>query len=213
MVIIIRSNPFNLQRFYFKVKNLTLSKEDVEKSLKTSLKENINSVLASHLFNNPKQNKRQATKIAASLAVNNFAEHTSRKYLEIDLRDKLLDFEEQIFIGSLGNLKGTERSRWKDSITLTAEQLARDDEAETDEEIRSTVTLLCQALLQLEQSVEKRFLRTPLGEAQNTPSKKRGKPVFASGGNEKSGQEEDKYQILVNWEKSLLHCTNYSQVI
>ena len=73
---------------------------------------------------------------------------------------------------------------WKQSITLTAEQLAKDDETETEAEIRATVTLLCQALLQLEQSVEKRFLRTPLGEAQNTPGKKRSRPavVAASSG-------------------------------
>ena len=50
----------------------------------------------------PHKNKRQATKQAASLALNNFAEHTSCKNLENDLRDKILDFEDQIFIGSLG---------------------------------------------------------------------------------------------------------------
>jgi len=152
------------------------------------LKENINSVLASHLFYNPKQNKRQATKAAANLAFNNFAKYTARKYIELDLRDKLADFEEQIFIGSLGNLKNAERNRWKDSVIPTDKQTSQEDEAETEAETRAKVNVLCQALLQLEQSVEKRFLRTPLGEAQNTPSKKRSKPTVVANTPDKTAQ-------------------------
>jgi hypothetical protein len=190
------------------VKHLTLTDEEIKKSIQNSLNENLNSVLSNIIFNNPNLNKRQMTKIAASLSVNNFAQHTSIKCLELDLRDKILDFEEQIFIGSLGTLKMAERTKWRDSLKFE-ESLEADP---SPEGVKKKLSAYTTALLQLEQSVERRFLRTPLGEAQNTPSKKRTKPKVQEV-QETPEDEEDKYAVLHNWEKSLVHCTNYSQVL
>ena len=193
----------NVSKKSFLIKSLTLSKEEITKKIENGLKENINSILANTLFNNPKQNKRQATKLAASLALNNFAEHVSTKNLELHLRDKIIDLEDQLFIGSLGSIKNTERAAWKESLLFE-----ENNSPDTDETIKIKLKKFCTALLQLEQSVEKRFLRTPLGECQNTPTKKRTKPAHHGS----TENDDDKYQILQNWEKSLMHCTNYSQV-
>lgn len=149
-----------------------LTDEEIKKSIENSVNENINSVLTNNIFNNPNLNKRQMTKIAASLSVNNFAVHSSTKYLELDLRDKILDFEEQIFIGSLGTLKNTDRAKWRESLKFDKS----DEDESSPDAVKKKLGILTAALLQLEQSVERRFLRTPLGEAQNTPSKKRSKP-------------------------------------
>lgn len=151
-----------------------LTDEEIKKSIENSVKENINSVLTSNIFNNPNLNKRQMTKIAASLSVNNFAVHSSTKYLEMDLRDKILDFEEQIFIGSLGTLKTADRAKWRDSLKI--EEPAEAEEDSSPDGVKKKLGVLTTALLQLEKSVERRFLRAPLGEVQNTPSKKRTKP-------------------------------------
>ena len=218
----------------FQVKNLTLTKDEIETSIQSCLKENITNVLVNSLANNPKQNKRQATKVfAASLTGENFCTSTSSKHLEADLKDKLLDIEEQIFAGFLGSLKVTDRAKWKEALenssfdpqcdylcwgdtktpatayTLTAH-------ATDNREQLECVNKFAKALLQIEQAVEKRFLRTPLGECQNTPSKKRTKPPASAASHENTDTEEtgdmSKYPTLQNWEKSLMHCTNLSQL-
>jgi len=221
---------FNAKNFL--IKHLTLTKEEIEKSIQNCLKENITNILVNSLANNPKQNKRQATKsVTASLTGENFCTLTSNKHLEADLKDKLLDIEEQIFAGFLGSLKVTDRAKWKEALenssfdpqcdylcwgdtktpatayTLTAHADHRDQ--------LECVNKFAKALLQIEQAVEKRFLRTPLGECQNTPSKKRTKPS-ASASHENTDTEEasdmSKYPTLQYWEKSLMHCTNLSQL-
>ncbi len=236
---------------------MTLSKEDLEKSIQICLKENLSNVLANNLANNTKQNKRQTSKaVAAVLAYNDcFATLTSNEYFEKDLRDKLLDIEEQIFAGFLGSLKVNDRHKWKDALAASgiSKSSTNDYDAQCDfliwgdtktpaneftllnymnthvadsslnteqQKHLITVNKLAKALLKIEQAVEKRFLRAPLGECQNTPSKKRSKPASVSinnhGTDNQHHQEnetaEAKYPILFNWEKSLSHCTSYSQV-
>lgn len=171
-----------------------LTDEEIKKSIENSVKENINSVLTSNIFNNPNLNKRQMTKIAASLSVNNFAVHSSTKYLELDLRDKILDFEEQIFIGSLGTLKTADRAKWRDSLKI--EEPAEAEEDSSPDGVKKKLGVLTAALLQLEKSVERRFLRAPLGEAQNTPSKKRTKPKVYNF--EKKSNEKIEFQGIYN---------------
>ena len=76
------------------------------------------------------------------------------------------------------------------------------------------------ALLQIEQAVEKRFLRTPLSESQKTPERKKAKSKAAANGDHESENDDSssnahsntKYQVLHNWEKSLMNCTTLSQV-
>ena len=80
---------------------------------------------------------------------------------------------------------------------------------------------LAKVLLQIEQAVEKRFLRTPLGECQKTPEKKRTtKSKTANGHDNNDSSDHDdtsssiavKFQVLHMWEKSLMSCTTYSQL-
>lgn len=54
-------------------------------------------------------------------------------------------------------------------------------------------------MLQIEQSVDKKFLRTPLGDILKTPDRK------------KKGDEQ-RYCVIQNWEKSLMSCTTLSQL-
>lgn len=78
---------------------------------------------------------------------------------------------------------------------------------------------LSKALLQVEQSVERRFLRTPLGDGQKTPDKQRKTTISATNNNKNDETDSqstndtiNKWQILWNWEKSLMNCTSLSQL-
>jgi hypothetical protein len=68
-------------------------------------------------------------------------------------------------------------------------------------------------------------LRTPLGDSQKTPERKKGpkpKHIVLANGNEHHDSETDdansnaqsntRYQVLHNWEKSLMSCTSLSQL-
>ena len=96
-----------------------MSDEDIEKSLITCLKENVNNVMANNLIANTivyKNNKRQLAKIQDAMAqVHSYSTITAQEFLELDFKDKLLDIEEQIFIGSLGALK-VDRLKWKAAL-------------------------------------------------------------------------------------------------
>lgn len=103
-----------------------MSAEDIEKSLRNCLKENVYNVLAN--LNNQtggttKKSKNAAMKGAVVSASNTSSasssatdEITSQQHMEIDLRDKLLDIGEQISIGALGSLKVTDRYKWREAI-------------------------------------------------------------------------------------------------
>ena len=75
---------------------------------------------------------------------------------------------------------------------------------------------LAKALLQIEQSIERRFLRLPLGEAKKTPEKKKSKKELAKEQEEREseadGHHTDPFLTLHSWEKSLMSCTTLSQV-
>ena len=78
---------------------------------------------------------------------------------------------------------------------------------------------LAKALLQIEQSVEKRFLRMPLGDSQKTPDKKRtaGAGLATNGGvgvgvGENGAPPTPNYTVLQNWERSLMYVTSLSQL-
>lgn len=228
------------------IKNLTLTDEEITKALLTALKENASNVEASQIITNTivyKNNKRQLAKIQDAMQqVNNYATITSQEFLELDLKDKLLDIEEQIYNGSLGSLK-VDRLRWKAALACgeyspLCDNLTWGNEAprvaneitnkndnfkynEDEEKCLVTVNNFAKALLQIEQSLEKRFLRTPLGESQKTPEKKKAKPKAAVTNGEHHDSENDdassnaqstRYQVLHNWEKSLMNCTTFSQL-
>jgi len=231
------------------VKNLTMTDDEIAKALETALKENASNVEASQIITNTivyKNNKRQLAKIQDAMQqVNNYATITSQEFLELDFKDKLLDIEEQIYNGSLGSLK-VDRLRWKAALACgeyspLCEYLTWGNEApraaneltnkngdvkkyDVDgEKCLLTVNNFAKALLQIEQCLEKRFLRTPLGESQKTPekAKKAKKAAAAASGSEHHESDQDdgsqngqstKYQVLHNWEKSLMNCTTFSQL-
>lgn len=231
------------------IKNLTLTKEEIETSIQSSLKENMNNVLVNIINNiSLKQNRHVIKKANNALtSAPNFATTSSKEHLEMELRTKLLDILEQISAGGLGHLKVTDRVKWKEALeqkssydpqcvniswggdsTKLATEYTIDLNAYNDFKFNEntesitghlkTVNNLSKALLQIEQALEKRFLRTPIGDCQKTPEKRR-KPKTATHGldinensNDSTSSNNNRYQILHNWEKSLMNCTNLSQV-
>jgi bromodomain adjacent to zinc finger domain protein 1A len=236
-----------------------MSRDEIEKSIKNCLKENVSNVLLNTLTNstnNQKTTKRQAAKLAAAIPVNNYSTISAGEYMEIELRDKLLDIEEQIFVGALGSLKVNDRFKWKEALEQASYEpqcsnLTWGDTTRPSHEITNTaksktvssvngilqngqgfhdstlivVNNLSKALLQIEQSVEKRFLRQPLGDSQRTPEKRRqtkskqqqqhqnGADDSNDGSEAGSGASNvNRYQTLQNWEKSLMNCTTLSQL-
>jgi hypothetical protein len=101
-----------------------MSQEDIEKSLRNCLKENVYNVLANCAQNNQTSGlkKRQPGKQTAPpvVVISNTSvqssEITSQEHMEIDLRGKLLDIAEQISIGALGSLKVSDRLKWKEAL-------------------------------------------------------------------------------------------------
>lgn len=107
------------------VNNLTMSPEDIERSLRNCLKENVYNVLANSQAQNNQTNTTKAKKqSAASIAKQQQQQQAQiaadeiscHQHMEIDLRDKLLDISEQISIGALGTLKVSDRFKWRECI-------------------------------------------------------------------------------------------------
>ena len=220
------------------IKNLTMSEEDIVTSIKNCLKENVNNVLANSIIANSangQKNKRQTAKqVAAILQNNNYSSISSYEYMETDLRDKLLDIEEQIYVGALGSLKVNDRYKWKEALeqnqydpqcshltwsdTTRSASEATNMSTAVENSSHSNLLLvnnLAKALLQIEQSVERRFLRNPLGDSQKTPEKKRAKAKQVDDDNNEqneNGSSAQNKSILHNWEKSLMNCSTLSQI-
>lgn len=107
-----------------------MSQEDIERSLRNCLKENVSNVLANISSLNGQNNsngkiKRQNGKkesnvsnsnSSADVTTNNFSNISAQEYLENDLKDKLIEIEEQIFNGALGHLKVQDRTKWKEAL-------------------------------------------------------------------------------------------------
>jgi bromodomain adjacent to zinc finger domain protein 1A len=230
------------------IKNLTMSPEDIETSLKHCLKENVYNVLANTQNNSQngagnmkkaKPGKQQNAQQQEQQAITNSI--SAQECMEIDLRDQLVELQEQIYVGALGSLKCTDRGKWKEALaegffdpqcaTLVWADQTRPAHETTNctglvnftsivtqpEDLLSDLTSskhlgvvnnLAKVLLQIEQSIEKRFLRVPLGDSEKTPEKRRAK-------GEKPPVEPEKpfsYTVLHNWEKSLMYCTSLSQL-
>lgn len=88
-----------------------------------------------------------------------------------------------------------------------------------NESLSEIISNLSKALLQIEQSVERRFIDAPLGDlSKNQENKNRKQKKIKQNYNEDSfenhklSNEQNKWQTLLNWEKSLMNCTNLSQL-
>ena len=154
---------------------------------------------------------------------------SAEKSLLTNLADKLIEIEEQIYAGSLDWLRIVDRDQWKASLLKFSSyasqtpildsiepQITESKEPVVTEEEVITVSDFAKALLLVEQSIEKRFFRVPLGDLQRTLERKRGpKPKAHNGDQHENSDPEDKgvkSQTLQNWEKSLMSCATYSQV-
>lgn len=230
----------HIQKSNFLINSLTMSAEDIETSLKNCLKENVNNVLANSLVQNNIPKKRgPKTKEMKELLVhlsdsssqvsNSYSTISSHEYLENDLKEKLLELEEQIMIGGLGHLKIENRIKWRNNIQSGhydpfCDNLVWGDTPRSSKEVTNCLSLkfadflsssvqeisnseihmnivnnFAKIMLQIEQSVDKKYLRTPLGDIHKTPDRKK-------------KNDEQRHGILLIWEKSLMSCTTMSQL-
>ena len=155
---------------------------------------------------------------------------TAGEYLELCLRERILDFEEKIWLGGLGFAKDKrDRDEWRSNIESSGaarkiEQYYKsnnrrcskgedDSSPEQDESCVQRTILevaeahdpgavaqeLAQALLQIEQGIERKYLTAPLGTAMYKNKKQKHKKVVIK-------------SCLDRWRSSLSEATNLSQV-
>ena len=149
--------------------------------------------------------------------------------------------EEKVHLGNLGTLRVGNREAWRSAVVsgeydqqcdtlvwaggqfkekevfLTPKKLLPPNEEKAQNETKLKIRQLAAALLQLEQSVEPRYLQPPLGETQAEKSKK--KPQEDEEENKSSDEEETddkktnvKLTALQRWELSLKNVTSFSQL-
>ena len=100
------------------VKNLTMTQEEIEASLKNCLKENVYNVMANNASTGGYAKKTKQNKAAAAQPVSNTSTSfiSAQECMEIDLRDQLVELQEQIYVGALGSLKVNDRHKWKEAL-------------------------------------------------------------------------------------------------
>ncbi|XP_066281341.1 bromodomain adjacent to zinc finger domain protein 1A-like [Branchiostoma lanceolatum] len=205
------------------------------------------------------------------------ADSSAAQALELALRDQILTMEDQIWQGTLGAIKVTDRPAWRDAIeqgsydcqcekltwgnearpfhleagnlcismtendkpevngkdvneppTLLPYRIAELKRSDTptgstqsstpDHPVTTVVRELAGAVLQLEQSVERRFLKEPLGEDETTKKEKKKRQKDddneSVGTNESEDNDPGKVQktVLERWEESLMSSTSLPQV-
>ncbi|KAI8482743.1 Bromodomain adjacent to zinc finger domain protein 1A [Branchiostoma belcheri] len=210
------------------------------------------------------------------------ADSSAAQALELALRDQILTMEDQIWQGTLGAIKVTDRPAWRDAIEqgsydCQCEQLtwgsgarpfhleagnlcvsiAENDKPEVngkvvneppillpyriaelkrsetptgssqsstpDHPVTTVVRELAAAVLQLEQCVERRFLKDPLGEDETTKkalgkidkkNRRKDDDNESVGTNDSEDTDPGKVQktVLERWEESLMSSTSLPQV-
>ncbi len=148
------------------------------------------------------------------------------KFMELYLREQILDIEEKIYLGSLGALRGVEdRLKWRESIESSgaAADLATREEEEGPNQMAEaqglslagegksgnltptfnpSVRELSHALLDVQAGIESKFLMPPLGMAVDEKKQKHGKKI---------GVVRESDLCLEQWRASLAKATNFSQ--
>jgi len=152
---------------------------------------------------------------------------TADEYLELCLREQILDIEEKIWSGGLGfakNDKRGDRDIWRNQIESSGaakkiekyhEANKQKDRHDSESDVNSSKTILeiaeehdssavvhelSQILLQIEEAIERKYLTAPLGTAVYEDKKK---------------QKVKKVRVkscLEKWRASLLAASNFSQV-
>lgn len=157
------------------------------------------------------------------------------EYLELYLREQILDIEEKIYVGNLGYMKDVkDRSEWREAIetsgaaatqslasTLEAppqpsiasrpESPAPEDGGRTKSGIATplvnpAVQELSRALLSVQGGIEKKYLMPPLGFAVDEKQKQKQK------GSKKNGVVKGSRICLDQWRASLAKATSFSQI-
>ncbi|CAL9686700.1 unnamed protein product [Knipowitschia caucasica] len=137
--------------------------------------------------------------------------------MEVKLRDLLLDIEDRVYQGTLGALK-VERLVWRAALEAGDYSTLIDSCEEQSMEVESSdsfgasslgVRALATALAEIERGIERRFLKSPLGDdVQKTDAKNKK--------NQSSDEGSDGGRVgrslLERWRESLSCCSSLSQV-
>uniref|UniRef100_A0A674F7G4 Bromodomain adjacent to zinc finger domain protein 1A n=1 Tax=Salmo trutta TaxID=8032 RepID=A0A674F7G4_SALTR len=183
----------------------------------------------------------------------------AEKFMGNRLRDLLLDIEDRIYQGTLGQIKVMERSEWrkaleeghyellspelkengfgkgengdvekmeinynlkKDGIQeLKGESINVASSPSTPQLVNNTVHYLAQALAHIQQGIERKFLKAPLGDEdskKDQKAKKRDKKKDEDQNSEGKDDGSDSGRVVKTvqerWRESLLGCSSLSQV-
>ena len=145
------------------------------------------------------------------------------QYLELYLREQMLDTEEKIHLGNLGHLRGTQaREQWRELIENSGaaaelnawRERAGGGEGESEHreplssspagQVNPSVQALSRALLEVEAGIEHKFLMPPLGTAVDS------KQSRLRGSKKEVVKETD--VCREQWQASLSQATSFSQV-
>uniref|UniRef100_A0A8C2ZQ35 Bromodomain adjacent to zinc finger domain protein 1A n=1 Tax=Cyclopterus lumpus TaxID=8103 RepID=A0A8C2ZQ35_CYCLU len=163
--------------------------------------------------------------------------------MEGRLRDLLLDIEDRIHQGTLGTLKGMDRQVWRSALEAGNYELLSSDGRQnggmngrvepmevdspsdstavassgsgTPQPVSSSVRILAQALAHIEQGIERRFIKAPLGDEdskkdhKNKKNKKKDDDQASDDGSDSSRVSKT---VLERWRESLQICSSLSQV-
>ena len=148
---------------------------------------------------------------------------SGNQYLELYLREQILDTEEKIHLGNLGHLRGAEgREEWRERIENSGAAAALSTVSEKKEEegkeatprqssgspscrVIPSVQALSQALLEVEAGIELKFLMPPLGAAVDSKQSR-----LRSSSKKEVVKETD--VCREQWRASLSQATSFSQI-
>uniref|UniRef100_A0A8C7TH55 Bromodomain adjacent to zinc finger domain protein 1A n=1 Tax=Oncorhynchus mykiss TaxID=8022 RepID=A0A8C7TH55_ONCMY len=183
----------------------------------------------------------------------------AEKFMGNRLRDLLLDIEDRIYQGTLGQIKVMERSEWRKALEeghyellspelkengfgkgengdvekmdinfnvslfriqeLKGESMTAASSPSTPQLVNNTVHYLAQALAHIQQGIERKFLKAPLGDEdskKDQKAKKRDKKKDEDQNSEGKFDSSDSGRVVKTvqerWRESLLGCSSLSQV-
>lgn len=134
---------------------------------------------------------------------------SAEDYLQLYLREQILDIEEKIYIGNLGYVRNVgDRKVWRDALESPG-AAANGTESSDDAMVgghasTSSVQQLARVLLQIQEGIERKFLLAPLGTAIDT--KKKGRLT------KKNGIVKESELCVEQWRASLSKATSLAQV-
>ncbi|KAK7836011.1 hypothetical protein U0070_004102 [Myodes glareolus] len=147
-----------------------------------------------HRENKPQADSKPVSSRGRSSNVCDTSQMSAERQLELRLRDFLLDIEDRIYQGTLGAIKVTDRHVWRSALEngrLLGIKTETPSTSSTPQSVSSVVHHLAMALFQIEQGIERRFLKAPLDGSDSGRSYK---------------------TVLDRWRESLLSSASLSQV-